>query len=567
MQILPSSSSQSDSFFLPLNAGADNAAPDATFGDSMQAALQEMEDGQGHTASTPLVEAPYSRHSSNGVIYTLDEVCFSKQELEDLRQQLLKAGAPQQSLRQFDLLVDQPDGATIGQVMLSLLGNKGDAQLDDKELEQLTNLLKKIDPSGKLGESVFMLLDEGKGQEALESIYASLAGLEAGSTVDITREEILALGKALNLNTATVENIAATFGDAPALSIYSGQFAQLMAPATEELASGKANRDKLAAALEETLQPIIRKARDRMEAAEEATSLQSRKVEQSRVMITRTVLEDSRATLDNTLNNGQQTELPSRQESAQAGLVDALRQAAPDMGHKADAEPDLHQGNDARQGRKQGRSQGWEELLGKVEYRGEARPAASGSGNSALYAMLQAQPAAEAMPQAETAIPAPISRHVAQQVEQGVLTSLKGGGNRLELQLHPMELGAITITLTARNGEVSARLVADKSETAEMLAHQVESIRINLEQQGIKVDKVEVQLQNHGSEEQTAWQNLDQHNSWQEQEARREEFARLRNLATIRNNRENDEISTLEHSLQSMTQTARYANQRLHVVA
>ena len=560
MQILPSSSSQSDSFFLPLNADADASA----FNDSMQAALQAVESNESEldeAESTPLAEAPYSRYTTNGVIYTLEEVCFSKQELQELREQLLKAGAPQQSLRQFDLLVDQPDGATIGQVMLSLLGKKGSAQLDDSELEQLTNLLKKMDPSGKLGESVFALLDEGKGQEALDSIHAALAALEAGSTIDISREELLALGKALNLNAATVENIAASFGGAASLEIYSGQFAQLMAPATEELASGKANRDKLAAALEETLQPLIRKARERMEAAEKASSLQSRKVEQSRVMITRTVLENSRATLDNTLNNGQ-TDPSSWQDSAQADLVDALRQATR-RENPADADTGFNQGGNGRQGR----SQGWEELLGKVEYRGEARSAQTGSGSSVVYSMLQGQPAAEAMPQAEAAIPAPISRHLAQQVEQGVLSSLKGGGSRLDLQLHPLELGVITVTLTARNGEVSARLVADKSETADLLVQQAESIRINLEQQGIRVDKVEVQLQNHGSEEQTAWQDLNQHNSWQEQGARREEISRLKTLATIRNNRENSEIATLEHSLQSMTQTARYANQRLHVVA
>lgn len=82
-----------------------------------------------------------------------------------------------------------------------------------------------------------------------------------------------------------------------------------------------------------------------------------------------------------------------------------------------------------------------------------------------------------------------------QQVERGLLSALKDGGTRLDLQLHPQELGAITLTLTARNGEVSARIRSEKSETAEMVTRQLDTIRANLEQQGIKVDKIEVQLQ------------------------------------------------------------------------
>ena len=214
----------------------------------------------------------------------------------------------------------------------------------------------------------------------------------------------------------------------------------------------------------------------------------------------------------------------------------------------------------------QGKSKEWSELLGKVETRAAAPQA--NTGNSIVFSMLQGgQRLSEADPiQSNAAGDQTLSRQVAQ-VERGLLSALKDGGTRLDLQLHPQELGAITLTLTARNGEVSARIRSEKSETAEMVTRQLDTIRANLEQQGIKVDKIEVQLQSQQGDDGRQWQNLDQHNSRQEEDARREELARLKNLATLRNSGENMQPEILEQPVHSLTQTARYATQSLHVVA
>ena len=99
-----------------------------------------------------------------------------------------------------------------------------------------------------------------------------------------------------------------------------------------------------------------------------------------------------------------------------------------------------------------------------------------------------------------------------------------------------------------------------------MVTRQLEAIRTNLEQQGLKVDKVEVQL-NSRQQDENAWQNLNQHNSRQEEDARREELSRLKNLSTMRNTSVNNEETTLEQPVHSHTHAARYATRSLHVVA
>ena len=104
------------------------------------------------------------------------------------------------------------------------------------------------------------------------------------------------------------------------------------------------------------------------------------------------------------------------------------------------------------------------------------------------------------------------------------------------------------------------------------MQQQVEAIRLQLEQQGVKIDKIEVQLQNQNQNNDQqqladAWQNMQQHNSWAEQDARREELARLRNLAMARRGAENQGNNGLAQSMQDTEQTAIYATRRLNVVA
>ena len=117
--------------------------------------------------------------------------------------------------------------------------------------------------------------------------------------------------------------------------------------------------------------------------------------------------------------------------------------------------------------------------------------------------------------------------------------------------------------------EGTAEILKKNTETMQAMQQQAEAIRLQLEQQGVKIDKIEVQLQNQGNNQQadSGWQNMQQHNTWAEQDARREELSRLRNLAMVRNSAGNKENTGLAHSMQDTEQTAIYATRRLNVVA
>ena len=649
MQILPTDSTLG--FFGNTGASADSGNSD--FLQTMQNAMDAVRDGSEVSvdaalaadaeAGRPRVESPYTRSTTDGVTYTLSEVCFTKQELAELRAQLLREGAPEESLRQFDILTDQPDGATLAQVLASLTGAASAPSLSEDDEHAIIALLGKIDPTGDLAQDVLARMREGNGEAALELISQGFARLDPGATIEISVDEALALGRGLGLDNGSLMGLGANFGGFAALRVTAEQFGNLMAPATNKFMQDKASREKLDAALEKTLKPVISKARDRMEKEKAAGERQSRRVEQSRILIDRTVQERGRDIIDSTLDSGAGTQARATDAARESAMVShkrdgsqsamagkagrddksarrnaddrtaASREAA-DARHtgtaeraeaafaprreaggatenadraaaaNAEAAPNGFTMTGARDGarnngaedapareNRDGKNQEWNELLGKVEAR--ATPAApqttTAANGSFLSSMLQTgQNIPDAVPAQDMGQMPQISRQVAQQVEQGMLQALRDGGTRLDLQLHPQELGALTITLVARNGEVSAQIRSEKSETAEMVSRQLDAIRINLEQQGIKVDKIEVQLENPADQGGSdLWQDLGQHNARQEEDARREELARFRNLATIRNNGRNSEGSVLEQPVHIPGQTARYAGQAMHIVA
>ena len=666
MQILPTFTSRNQTLW---NAASNNLQDDehtSSFLDVLNSSLKDVEESAAEaanpfqeaktaksahstsaaTATTARaavqVQSPYSRNTSNGVTYTLDEVCFTKQEINELYTDLLKAGASPDSLVKLAALAEMPDGATLAQVTASVKGGNGTPVLTDDDKTNITSLLKKVDPSGVLDTNVQAMMMQGNAQQAFNTISAFVNKIDPAGTIEITQDEAISLGRGLGLGTSNLQTLANSFGGSASITCLNEQFATLMAPVTDFFTSQVASQKTLDTALATTLQPRISKARARTEKEKQANSLRDRTAQQSKVLIDKTVQQKSNGILSKTLEAGHQNETGDVKVAAQSEMIgkddtatprnannatdnkstaaqraphaekiaesavgaqpaaqsatQQISQPATKSGSQPEAQPakpvtstqaqtqaasqqaavfddkgqrhtDSNSGGEADKDQKNKSS--WGELLGKVDVQSAT---ATGNGNAAAYAASQSAQNAQAMQTAsadvlDAATVAPISRQVAQQVEQGMLSTVKGGGTRLDLQLNPQELGAINVTLSVRNGEVSAIIRSEKSETADIINRQVDAIRTNLEQQGLKVDKVEVRQETPQEQNNTTWQDFNQHNSRQEEDARREELARLKNLASVRNSSSNGQISTLEQPVHSLGNTARYATSNLNVVA
>ncbi|WP_297260408.1 flagellar hook-length control protein FliK [uncultured Desulfovibrio sp.] len=603
--------------------------------ENVKEALEEDE------ATGPLVDAPYSRHTLNGVLYTLDEVTFTKKELQDLRASLIKAGAPEDALGGLDALMQSPDGAMLAQVMASLQMNST-VKLSDSDKDMLTGLLNQIDPSGELAVNAMDLMQQGKGLQALALIQKTFSGAEHGGTIDISQDDMAILAKGLGLPASVQQKLMSSFGGADGLRCTSDQFSNLMNPARAHLAEMENKQAKLDEAAAQTVRQVIKKARERMEKEAQAESLQSREVQQSKAMIERTVQKQTRENLEAALDASQKENAAREQaarfseasgrsadgrqsavinktdnglsatgmgkagEDEHAARANARRGDAADMtglrmrysesSEAAATEDGLRRLQLAKQGLEDGDAAKTDaERIGLVQ---DARHAVTASGDGQKQSGMndlggnlhsgQDKPAdlaaqfqnmrldaarfeATRLDAAQQNQQSSLSRQVGQQVQDGFLQAMRSNVRRLDVELHPAELGAITLTLTMRNGEVSAQIRSEKSETAELVSQQLENIRINLEQQGFKVDKLEVGLQNQQKDLAESngdqWQNMQQHNARQEEDARREELAHLQNLANLRNSRIYPEENDLAQPMHIIGETARYATRSLHVVA
>lgn len=105
---------------------------------------------------------------------------------------------------------------------------------------------------------------------------------------------------------------------------------------------------------------------------------------------------------------------------------------------------------------------------------------------------------------------------VYKQVESGAFKNLGQGVKQLVIRLDPMELGQVSVILQVRGKEVQAVLRSSNQETSVALNEQLSQLRTQLEAQGLKVGKLEVQTQLADGQDQSQWQGAESHNRYQE---------------------------------------------------
>lgn len=113
-------------------------------------------------------------------------------------------------------------------------------------------------------------------------------------------------------------------------------------------------------------------------------------------------------------------------------------------------------------------------------------------------------------------------QEIMDQVVEQIKTQVKEDMTSLDMVLHPASLGHVALNLTSRDGAVTAQLTAQNESVRAALESQIQILKENLEQAGVKIEAVEVTVSSHAFE-----QNLEQGND-QESDAQMQERERLR---------------------------------------
>lgn len=110
---------------------------------------------------------------------------------------------------------------------------------------------------------------------------------------------------------------------------------------------------------------------------------------------------------------------------------------------------------------------------------------------------------------------------VIRQVSEFTRVMYQGDTTSMEMQLNPENLGKIHVQVTAKEGVVTAHLAVQNEIVKEALENQTIQLRENMNQQGIKVEAVEVTIASHEFE-----RNLEQNQQGSAQDEQREQASK-----------------------------------------
>jgi flagellar hook-length control protein FliK len=83
---------------------------------------------------------------------------------------------------------------------------------------------------------------------------------------------------------------------------------------------------------------------------------------------------------------------------------------------------------------------------------------------------------------------------IVHQVVEQIHSSMEDGATTLEMQLNPESLGKLLLSVTNKNGVMTASFTVQTAEAKAALESQMATLRENLEQKNLKVDAVEVSV-------------------------------------------------------------------------
>ena len=89
------------------------------------------------------------------------------------------------------------------------------------------------------------------------------------------------------------------------------------------------------------------------------------------------------------------------------------------------------------------------------------------------------------------------TRQIMDQIMDYMKLQLTPDTTNLEMQLHPASLGTLQVQLVSKGGMVTANFIAQNAAVKEALESQVVQLREQLEEQGVKVESIEVTVQTH----------------------------------------------------------------------
>jgi flagellar hook-length control protein FliK len=514
------------------------------------------------------------------------EIRFTPDEVRKAAASLRESGAAPEAVRALLALADNPMGVTAPdmlQAMAAAIGNA--ARLTDDDARNIGSFLQRLDSIGEYAGRIMADIGNGETNEAWRGILEA-ARAAADRPLTLYRDEALALGKGLGLSDQALGNLTKAFAGQTRTRLSPDELQEFLSVAQAELGERAAKVEQLALHFGKAMEPVVAQARVRIAAEDAASARSLRSVEQSGILIRDVVTRHGLVRQDGEDARSGDKTAPAK--TAPAGNArareDAARQGQGDQQPAAPAKS-ARGSEDAVSSTETSGPKAGNAETSSVRTKPEHRPSVREDGPGTAPGTADEGPRPVQAPtmvaQAEIVQPGrtetPLSGHsqsapphyapqVLKQVEQGLLSSLSDGTKTLELQLSPESLGALTVVLSVKNGEISALLRPERAETAALLGQQMDQLRVALEQQGVRIERLEVQTQMQDGRDMMMWQGMEQHNASRERQAAMER-SRIFRIGRLHRNDSQDLVDRNMHVTdRDPQQRTGAAGQSLHII-
>lgn len=140
--------------------------------------------------------------------------------------------------------------------------------------------------------------------------------------------------------------------------------------------------------------------------------------------------------------------------------------------------------------------------MGEEQHRQEGSQTGEQSAGSAMLQHLTDRTGEVEAPVEQPVYTQPETNQIMDQIVEYMKVNIKPETQELEMQLHPASLGTVHVQLAAKDGVITAQFTAQNETVKAVLETQMIQLKQQFEEQGIKVEAVEVTVANHSYGEQ-----------------------------------------------------------------
>jgi flagellar hook-length control protein FliK len=425
---------------------------------------------------------------------------MTREDLDEMREDLKAYGMSDKEIAELEKRIDSDKGMTWNEFVTALaakMAQMRQAVLSDEQKDKLGSFFAKLGFSAEESETLIARLENGEQDKVMSELQARLAELPKTKQLLLTKEEVEAFSSAMR---------------------FSGEFTAKLKEMIGANASTKDVREAFTLIRQEMADMD---ARDRTLVRAVGKAFAQAMGEQVRESSAARDIEAAVDLKPRVAEDGARAEAKAQVRDDFKGAMETRKDAAPAEATRKGTGQTLPEkaGEDMAEGR-EGEAEAddaWNNFFGKLK----DDSGAAGRTQTKADAMEQllktdtSDLASRSQNRAWEKVDAP---KVMRQVETAIFKNLSNGTKQLTLQLTPENLGKLSIVLQVQGKEVNAVIRADSADAARVINENIETIRGALENQGLKVEKLDVQTGLAGNQDGRDWNGSEQHNLARERE-------------------------------------------------